>query len=971
MIKDIKYNGYTATPSDYECPDGDLAGAYNLVPEDGALHPILPPEELFKLDPGESILWIHKIPGHTHYIILNDGKLYWVCEQDGVIDPQRNEIVGGTITGTPTVGSIGNTLIVNDDNGLNYFLWTTEGTYEALGQKPPMLNITFGLHSDFAVWPDTKNVNDTNQSGYRGTIMDFGNIKEPIVPPLGSDDTDLSAWAKPLPVMVAGDSKQQVFATRYANLSIEGMEGFTDDEKSSLSSLRNLMSQGVFANLNLFVNEKGTNQNRFVLPFFVRYAYRLYDGSYIMHSYPVLMIPNSRGPIFGIDGNRGICLNDNQDYFVETKMRGRIYGCLSELVYSITSIPTNLAKWKDLILSVDIGVSAPVYTYDQAGEVLGWTNMDGANDWEPYYTVSKVMKLGDKDVSSPVWGGVRPLKQIFQSFDSATRNSNGTFGDYFNRYDTTYNYPSYIATIPLRKAADVNKSLTSAANFHIIKEFTLDELATCTEASLDMEDGTLAGLLGRKTMADDYYSHDHLKASMIYTFNGRVNYSGVERTPHSPLTPTIQFAQAAAVGGIAWQVAVSVKDGMETLVVQSEQGSNNPNFPHWLFYPDANAKFAYVKHMGNTYELKLTPHDLLNGAYWLGDITKQDATPAPMSGSAPTPTGGAFKQENKVYTSVVNNPFVFEPTGINTVGTGTILGICTAAKPLSEGQFGQFPLYCFTTEGVWALETSSTGSYIARQPITRDVCTNPDSITQLDDAVLFTSDRGIMLLSGSTCQCISDDINTDSPASLSDLPGLQQLLTSEQLSVPSLLPFSQFLDGCRMIYDYTHQRIIVYNTSKDYAYVYSLKDHKWSTMPTSIDYGVNSYPEALAVTDDGMLVDLSKDGNVTTGVKGIIITRPIKLEPDILKTWDTVIQRGYFNYLDSSRSVKPIRTILYGSRDLFHWHLVYSSTDHYLRGFRGTPYKFFRIVLLVDFRPDESVYGCTIQYNLRYTNRPR
>lgn len=972
MIKDIKYNGYTATPSDYECPDGDLAGAFNLVPEDGALHPILPPQELFGLEPGESILWIHKIPGHTHYIILNDGKLYWVCEKDGVIDPERHEVVGGSITGTPTVGSIGNTLIVNDDNGLNYFLWTTEGTqprYEALGQKPPMLNITFGLHSDFAVWPDTKNVADTNQSDYRGTTIEFGNLKEPVVPHLGNDDSTQSAWAKPKPVMAQGAQYQQRFAQEYATYSIEGMEGGTDDEKSSIMTFKSMLSQSVFARFNSFVNDKGTNQNKFVLPFFVRYGYRLYDGSYIMHSYPVLLIPNSRGPIFALDGNRGLCLNDNDNNFVETKIRGRVYGCLSELVYSITSIPPNLSKWKDLILSVDIGVSAPVYTYDQAGEVLGWTNMDGTNDWEPYYTVSKVMKLGDKSVTAPTWGGVKPLKQIFQSFDTATRNDG--FGDYFNRYDTTYNYPNYIATIPLRKVTDVNKSLTSAANFHIIKEFTLDELATCTEASLDMEDGTLAGLLGRKTMADDYYSHDHLKASMIYTFNGRVNYSGVERTPHNPLTPSIQFAQASAIGGVAWQVAVSVKNEMQTLVVQSEQGSNNPNFPHWLFYPDANAKFAYVKSMGQTYELKLTPHDLLNGAYWLGDITKQDATPAAMSGNAPTPTGGAFWQGNKVHTSVVNNPFVFEPTGINTVGSGTILGICTATKPLSEGQFGQFPLYCFTTEGVWALETSSTGSYIARQPITRDVCNNPDSITQLDDAVLFTSDRGIMLLSGSTCQCISDDINSDSPASLSDLPGLQQLLTTEQLSVPALQPFSQFLNGCRMIYDYTHQRIIVYNTIKDYAYVYSLKDHKWSTMPTSIDYGINSYPEALAVTDDGMLIDLSKDGNVTTGVKSIIITRPIKLEPDILKTWDTVIQRGYFNYLDTSRTVKPIRTILYGSRDLFHWFFISSSTDHYLRGFRGTPYKYFRIVLLVDLRPDESIYGCTIQYNPRYLNRPR
>ena len=416
------------------------------------------------------------------------------------------------------------------------------------------------------------------------------------------------------------------------------------------------------------------------------------------------------------------------------------------------------------------------------------------------------------------------------------------------------------------------------------------------------------------------------------------------------------------------EIYVEIKSDAANVIVKSDAAALNYTAAGivYFFYPDTNARKAWIKIGAATYVVELKPHVGLNGAYFfkLSGVSDTDSTPVAT-------TNPTVHLSNKVYTSEVNNPFFFPLGMINTVGTGEIMGICAAVKALSQGQFGQFPLYCFTTEGVWALETSSTGSYIARQPITRDVCNNPDSITQLDDCVLFTSDRGIMLLSGSTCQCISNDINTDSPASLADLPGLQQLLTTEQLSVPELLPFSQFLNGCSMIYDYTHQRIIVYNTSKDYAYVYSLKDHKWSTMPTSIDYGVNSYPEALAVTDDGMLVDLSKDGNVTTGVKGIIITRPIKLEPDILKTWDTVIQRGYFNHLDTSRSVKPIRSILYGSRDLYNWFLVSSSTDHYLRGFSGTPYKFFRIVLLVDFLPHESVYGCTIQYNLRYTNRPR
>lgn len=1002
MIKDIKYQGHSAVPSDYECMDGELAGCYNLIPEDGALHPIMPPSIKFTLNEGEELLWIHEMTGHTHYILMmtttsnnvTTQSLKWVCEENGEGDQDpwtRHDITGGTITGTPTINSIGNTLIVNDDNGIQHFLWSTEGNahYEALGNKPPMLEITFGLHSDFAVWPDTKNIGNSNQSQYRGTIIEFGNLKEPVVPHLGNDDSSLTSWAKPKPVMEQGPEYQQKFAREYATYSIEGMEGGTDDERSSIMTFKSMLSQSVFARLNSFVNEKGANENKFVLPFFVRYGYRLYDGSYIRQSYPVLMIPNSRGPMFALDGVRGLCLNDNDDNYVETKIRGRIYGCLSELVYSIASIPPNLTKWKDLITSVDIGVSAPIYTYDQAGDLLGWTNMDAANDadWEPYYTISKVMKLGDKDVTSPQWAGVKSLKSIFTAFDTATRNDG--FGDYFNRYDSTYNYPNYIATIPLRKTADVNKSITSEANFHIIKEFSLDEIVTCSEASLDLEDGVLGGLLGRKTMKDDYHSHDTLKASLMYNFNGRMNYSGVERTPHNPIDPEVQFAQASemvATPSNPWQVAVSIKNEMQTLVVQSVPGSNNTNFPHWIFYPDANAKFAYIKHLGNTYELKLTPHDLLNGAYWLGDITKQDATPTAMTGTAPTPTTVGFLEQNKVYTSNVYNPVVFEPTNINSVGTGKILGLCAAVKPLADDQYGKAPLYVFSTEGIWAMDTTAKGTYGSVWPLPRDVLNkvgdnyNAASITQLDDAVLFATDKGIMMLSGKQTQCITDAISSESPFEIGSLPdNFLDFLDDDgyDVNAMSLQPFSSFLASCRMIYDYNHQRIIVYNSSYNYAYVYSLKDHKWGMMVTNIDYGINSYPEALAVTDADNnghrnVINLSTEVLLDVNVKGLIITRPLKLDqPDALKTIDTIIQRGKFNFLDPQRTVKPIRSILFGSRDLYNWFLVSSSTDHYLRGYSGTPYKYFRIVALVDFLPDESVYGATIQYTPRYLNRPR
>ena len=78
MIKEIKYNGLTATPSDYNSLDGDLAAMANLIPEDGALKPIASPATVFQLSSGENVVHIHKTSSFTHYIIQDTSNaLYW------------------------------------------------------------------------------------------------------------------------------------------------------------------------------------------------------------------------------------------------------------------------------------------------------------------------------------------------------------------------------------------------------------------------------------------------------------------------------------------------------------------------------------------------------------------------------------------------------------------------------------------------------------------------------------------------------------------------------------------------------------------------------------------------------------------------------------------------------------------------------------------------------------------------------
>ena len=70
MIKEIKYNGYTSIPSDYECQGGDLAASINLVPEDGQLKAIPQPSVIMTLPSDKQmVLFVHETTSYKHYII--------------------------------------------------------------------------------------------------------------------------------------------------------------------------------------------------------------------------------------------------------------------------------------------------------------------------------------------------------------------------------------------------------------------------------------------------------------------------------------------------------------------------------------------------------------------------------------------------------------------------------------------------------------------------------------------------------------------------------------------------------------------------------------------------------------------------------------------------------------------------------------------------------------------------------------
>ena len=127
MNQEIKYSGFSAVPSDYECSDGSLAVSINLLPEDGALQPVLPPSVEVQLSKETgSCVYIHETSSFTHYIVANGNAYSW-------FDKENTDTITsiGNVSNCIKVTSIGNTLIFLTENANTNILTSTVRKYNS------------------------------------------------------------------------------------------------------------------------------------------------------------------------------------------------------------------------------------------------------------------------------------------------------------------------------------------------------------------------------------------------------------------------------------------------------------------------------------------------------------------------------------------------------------------------------------------------------------------------------------------------------------------------------------------------------------------------------------------------------------------------------------------------------------------------------------------------------------------------
>ena len=1063
MKESLTYKGMTNVPPDIDCEDGELTASVNIINEDGAMRPIVPPkvvikaQEIDQYTQGAKCVLIHKPNSHvTNYLFflkitesnVEHGYLWYMNETDGVLNTDRIDIADEP--SAAGFSAMGNTVIFNTSKGLFYVLWDN-GAYRALGTMPPqMAECIFSLDGEFKI--------------SEGDLRDFKN-----------HDKGLNVPDSAIKEEIVHVSRLQDFNkfNTLTNNTLDLDKTFATESDSDAAELAtNLITNIILAQVNKFIGE-ARDDNKFTMPFFVRFAWRLYDGSHICHSAPIWLFPSDGAPRAWINtmvqhpGTSFLTFRDNESGDADPKNPlGKRYVAsqVCTLMHQIR-VSAEIAKWKGIITALDIFVSPPFYRYDQSGKVYGWKLIklceersvtsstsgltvyygDKSNDVGftvghcelklPNIAVDKYTAAFSKRKYSrrswaqqylmankdfPLLSSGMPWGEDYQnpsnckftgwnySWDSESEYENQIKG-------TTKNcrVPSFFFTLPLKSDIDYRKEIESASNCYLAKSYSLKEIlnwktneaktyyilnATGNEGTyydeggveLDMPENFLNSIEARERLDDDYKTNNAISAEFSTVYNSRLFLGNVTETLFNGYIATSMFAKShRSVWGDpeghksyyrAWTFLN--KDG-KTKVVETSSTDMlymvMSDSIDYVFYPDPDA-YRMVIYKGADakayYDFTLKRSDYLNGAYWISDLKFNRTLPELYNPTVVTNAAldNVVEYPNKVYGSAVNNPFFFSASGRTAVGTGTILGITSAAKAMSQGQFGEFPLYGFSTDGVWSLKFDATGTITAAQPITMDVCTCPESITQLDNQVAFATSRGIMILSGSECKCISDSLNSRDRVSVSALPrwnkvahlfgaisssaGLETAVRNMQFD-----RFINYISDCKMKYDYLNQRLYVYRNAEhgyDFCYVFSLRTALWAIVPHTFYGNINSYPDAYVMSGDGVVNLSNTDSDIQVPI--LMVTMPFKLKTLLYKTIDVAVQRGYFNGL---------KQILYGSNDLRYWFVVSSSDNEFLRGFHGSPYNYFRFAIMGNMSADDTIYTATCDFRTKLDNQQR
>jgi hypothetical protein len=716
-----------------------------------------------------------------------------------------------------------------------------------------------------------------------------------------------------LPSEYTPDKKKDIATTIYEAYQLSNDAANTSEEKyQKISNAKDEIIGLIEAS-----NKAALTNKLFVYPFWVRVALRLKDGSYTMISNPVLALPSIRH-----GGFVSIIYEISNNSFAYVNLGSSVGARVNITIHS-----SNFAKeLKDIIDKIVVFISDPVKT------------------WK------------DKDTEDVLEGS------IADELVSGTYEKHGHGMPAGTWTNALYIMPPY----QLSDTEIIEKLIQSSVFYKVAEiEYTEGAINHTFNLSHLIKDGVLENLTTQEQLPnDDYYNHCTLQPYAIYTFNNRLQIANINRIPFEGFAHFTGRENNDST--LTAYVEIEGSDG--TMTVSRTIGSYGSEIPFYFYYPDPNAKEVVFKEGESVVASRtLQKHPRLNGAYYFAMLPNSNTVSVPSDTSdSITYATGSEQLQSQVMTSEVNNPWVFNAEGDNTVGTGAIIGVCANTIALSQGQFGQHPLIVFTNEGIYALGTNSEGLYNTAYPLSREVCNNAKSITPTDGAIFFTSEKGLMMMVGSQITCVTEQLSGKTFSKDDALKGAAQngkdTLLSDVLGSgePS---FNEYIASCMIAYDYKEKCLLLINSSKNYYYVYDIASHA-VTRCNQMGYQrvVNDYPDNLLQGTDGTVYTLLNKGDAnddTNTYDGMLLSRPCKFgNAQALKSLRQILHVKDLN--DNA----TIELHIYVSNDLKHWGEIHSL--------RGSGYKYFRFGMkFTGLKATDSYSGMLVLSQTRRTDKLR
>lgn len=622
-------------------------------------------------------------------------------------------------------------------------------------------------------------------------------------------------------------------------------------------------------------------QGFFYQPFFVRYALRMHDGDVlVMPSAPVLLLPGTMPPCVAVDS---VIDSDDTEHklvvFSSTSFKYFRLRC-----YVASGIDP---RWRDRVAAIDVFVSEPISTYD----------------------ADSVTDVGIVAYSSMCGG----------------REYMGRWSDGGESYSDRYLADSGLASARVWDLAPnhaLEQDIKSPREYYLVASLSVADI-NAGRGGFDVPVASTAAAAIRKgkKMVADAITHCRFAPDAVTAYCGELWIGGgrVRVANPLPLSTLMPMAATDEYAEASESTAVSVHQAQRCVAHISEGAGAAPSLamsmPRYLWHPDADASSLTVRQGGIDYAFPLTSCADGDGAYWFGGFGKVEANDFAC---------GGVDRSGSAYYSAPSHVFAGDPLCMKekcVVGNGRVAALKSALAAVSAGQFGQYPLYAFADDGIWALTLDGTC-----RKVCADVCVGRDKMCVADRGVAYVSGRGVMMLEGGKSVLLSGALRLMRPLRLDKLPRLAEV--TEISALPSL---ASVVPECALAYDAATGRLWV--IGKGVAYAYSVDSRTWGV----------AIPESGVSTGEGH--------------RWLLITRALKLA--------AVGERVRLASVEAAGALCDARggMILYGSNDMVRWSIVGSTYGRRISGIAGSGWRYYKIAIDARVPEGESIDGLIIGFD--------